>query len=84
MIHNIKKISEITSKLKNEKKYLSGCIVLSVLIACTIIYLVITNIKWILLGVIVWVIIYYGRRFYIDWKNNRLNKHYYDDFEEIK
>ena len=80
MTNNIKKISEITSKLKNEKKYMSGCIVLSVLIACTILYLVITNIKWILLGIIVWTIVYYVRYFYVEWKNKKHIK----DYEQIQ
>jgi len=67
------KISDIFSKIGDRKitdrKYINGCLIIAMVLFCTLVYLIITNIKWILLGIIVWAAIYFGKQVYYNHKN---------------
>ena len=65
ILNTRKKQEPITINLMN------GCFVVLTLVMCTIIYLIITHIKWILLGMICLVLVMCIKKIYVSLKNDK-------------
>jgi len=78
------RLSELIPRNRKMKNLVGGCLAITLLIICAILYIIITNIKWILLAVVIWVSYLGIQHILTNIKNKNIEQESEDKYIQIK